>query len=98
MKLIHRHSLMIVPVAELGENPSDEHITKMNQKAPIMMPVEPLAVFELDKKTIDELKDKHGDMFQAIIPFCDEWISNAKSVLETICYFVATDFRLKSDS
>ena len=95
LKLIHRNSLLVVPVGPLGHNPSDEKITEGFKKNPIMMPMEPISTFEFGKKTSEKLKKKYGKDFQEILPFCDEWLSNAKTIIETICQHISNDFKPK---
>ena len=74
-KLIHRSSL-VMPAESQGPPPAKDWTP--------MMSMEPIALTEL-KEVKDEWMKKYRRVFQPILPFCEDWLKNAKEIQDITC-------------
>jgi len=80
-KLIHRFSIVVNPFME-KPGPPDENDDP--DSFPIMMLVTPLPIHELMTDP-SKIMEKHGKTMQDIMPFCDDWIAESKTLFENTC-------------
>jgi len=87
--IIHRFSIVVAPYKEKAGPPTKEDDPN---DIPMMMLVEPRPLHQMFNST-KTLRETHGKIMMEIIPFCDKWINQSKTLFEKTCDSIIKDLK-----